>query len=201
LILEFTLAAILVELTPGPNMTWLAVVGTSRGRSTALFAVAGIALGLAVAALIAGTSLAAIFATMPKLFDVLRWLGTLYLFYLAWDSWKDASTQTGPSAGTARQAFGQGLLSNILNPKAYVFYLAVLPRFIDKTAEVPAQLLLLSAIYVAVATFIHTGIALISGSAADWLVSSPQAIATRRILAVCIALAAIWFFLSTGDLK
>jgi hypothetical protein len=82
LILEFTLAAILIELTPGPNMTWLAVVGTSRGRSTALAAVAGIALGLAVAAAIAGTSLAAIFARIPQLFDILRWLGTLYLFCL-----------------------------------------------------------------------------------------------------------------------
>jgi threonine/homoserine/homoserine lactone efflux protein len=69
---SFLLAAILIELTPGPNMTWLAVLGASRGRAVALFAVAGIALGLSIAALVAGLGLTALFNQVPALYGLLR---------------------------------------------------------------------------------------------------------------------------------
>jgi threonine/homoserine/homoserine lactone efflux protein len=199
--LEFALAALVIELTPGPNMTWLAVLGSSRGRNAALAAVAGIAIGLSLAAAIAGTSLAAVFSQYPQLFLALRWLGTLYLLYLAWDAWRDADGASAPSASNARQAFRQGLITNILNPKAYLFYIAVLPNFVERGANVVSQLVLLSAIYVAIATSIHAGIALLSGSLADWLASSPQAVVIRKALAVIIAAASIWFFFSTGVMK
>jgi threonine/homoserine/homoserine lactone efflux protein len=199
--LEFALAALLIELTPGPNMTWLAVLGSSRGRNAALAAVAGIAIGLTVAAAIAGTSLATVFSQYPQLFLALRWLGTLYLLYLAWDAWRDADGASAPSASNARQAFRQGLITNILNPKAYLFYIAVLPNFVERGANVVSQLVLLSAIYVAIATSIHAGIAVLSGSLADWLASSPQAVVIRKALAVVIAAASIWFFFSTGVMK
>lgn len=197
MIWSFLLAAILIEVTPGPNMTWLAVLGASKGRISALAAVAGIALGLAVAAVVAGLGLTALLYEFPALFSGLRWAGTLYLFYLAWDAWRDADGKIELADGSPRQAFVQGLVSNILNPKAYLFYAALLPQFIEPAKDGTQQIFLLSAIYVAVATSIHFAIAMLASSAASWLESSPSARMIRKVLALAIAGAAIWFFSST----
>jgi threonine/homoserine/homoserine lactone efflux protein len=196
-ILQFFIAAILIELTPGPNMTWLAVLGATKGRSRAFAAVAGIALGLAIAAGIAGAGLTALLYEAPALFTGLRWAGTLYLLYLAWEAWQDGGAKSDNSSSTT-QAFQQGLITNILNPKAYLFYAALLPQFVDPARDAAAQIFTLSAIYVTVATVIHSGIALLAGSAASWLENSPNAVVVRKVLAVFIAIAAIWFFYSTG---
>ena len=87
---EFLLTAILIELTPGPNMAWLALLGASRGRIAALGAVAGIALGLAIAGAAAAFGVSALIGKTPWVFQALRWAGALYLLYLAWDAWQQA---------------------------------------------------------------------------------------------------------------
>lgn len=199
--LSFIVASILIELTPGPNMTWLAVMGATRGRAVALAAVAGICLGLAVAALIAGLGITALLYELPWLFTAMRWAGTLYLFYLAWDAWRDADGVSDQTNSTASSAFAQGLVSNVLNPKAYLFYAAMLPQFIDPNLVPSRQIFVLSAVYVAIATVIHAGIAVLSGSIADWLTKSSQAATVKKCLAVLIAATAVWFFYSTGILK
>lgn len=197
MLVSFIIASILIELTPGPNMTWLAVLGASRGRATALAAVAGVCLGLAIAALVAGLGLTAILTEFPALFQILRWGGTLYLFYLAWEAWRDGDGDISHTNATRGVAFRQGLISNILNPKAYLFYAAMLPQFISGGMSLPAEVALLSAIYVVIATAIHSCIAVLAGSAATFLETSPQAVTIRRGLAILIAAAAVWFFYST----
>lgn len=198
--LAFVLAALIIELTPGPNMTWLAITGTSRGRLTALAAVAGIALGLSLAGFVAALGLAAIIARTPWLFLALRWAGSLYLLYLAWDAWRDSVVTPSQGGNSTAKAFLQGLLSNCLNPKAYIFYAAILPQFIDPDQAISGQLFLLTAIYVAVATAVHTAIAVTSGSLTGWLDSTPRAVILRRCLAVATAAIAVWFFIATGAL-
>jgi threonine/homoserine/homoserine lactone efflux protein len=194
---SFIIAAIMIELTPGPNMTWLAVLGASRGRTAALAAVAGIALGLAVAAIVAGVGLSALLYQFPVLFEALRWAGTLYLFYLAYDAWVDADAAISLAEGPVSRNFVQGVLSNTLNPKAYLFYAAILPQFVEPARDGPSQIATLSAIYVSIATIIHAGIAVMAGQAAEFLKWSPNAVLLRKVLAVLIAAAAVWFFIST----
>jgi threonine/homoserine/homoserine lactone efflux protein len=194
---SFFLAATLIELTPGPNMTWLAVLGATRGRLVALSAVAGIALGLAIAATVAGVGLTTLLIEAPALLTALRWAGTLYLLYLAWDAWRDADVNHESESLSPWQGFMQGLVTNVLNPKAYLFYAAVLPQFIVAGAPPMAQIVSLSATYIVIATAIHAGIALLAGSAARWLRTSPIARVIRRALALLIAATAVWFFYST----
>ncbi len=196
----FIVTSIVIELTPGPNMTWLAVLGATRGRAAALSAVAGICIGLAFAGLVAGTGLSAILAAFPALLSALRWAGTLYLFYLAYDAWQDSGEQHLDADQPASVYFVQGLVSNALNPKAYLFYAAILPQFLNPAGDPMGQVIYLTMIYVGVATAIHGIIALLSGGLADWLSRSPSAKTVRRILAIAIAIAAIWFFISTGNL-
>jgi threonine/homoserine/homoserine lactone efflux protein len=194
---SFFMAAVLIELTPGPNMTWLAVHGADHGWLSALAAVAGIAIGLALAAVLTGLGLSALIQSFPVLFEALRWAGTLYLLYLAYDAWRDADEQQSQSSVSKWKSFTQGILTNLLNPKAYLFYAAILPQFVDANKSPVQQLVLLSAIYVSVATAIHTFIALAAGSAAAWLRTSPSARMVRKILAIGIACAAAWLFYST----
>jgi len=197
--LAFIIAATLIELTPGPNMTWLAVLGATRGRKPALAAVAGIGLGLTLAGLVAGLGLTLLFQAFPSLLTALRYAGTFYLFYLAYDAWQD-STKPPQVAARSHSAFlVQGFVSNALNPKAYLFYAAILPQFLT-TANQTREIALLTAIYVVVATSIHFFIALAAGSLADWLAHAPQAQTLRRAMALAIAAAAIWFFISTGHM-
>ncbi len=198
--LGFLLTAIVIELTPGPNMTWLAVLGATRGRAAALSAIAGICLGLALAGFVAGLGLTVLFDSYPSLITSLRIAGTLYLFYLAYDAWIDAGGGEAVTVKSNSAYFTQGFISNALNPKAYLFYVAILPQFLNVPDHPTQMLALLTAIYVVVATTIHAGIALAAGNMADWLAHSAQAKLLRRGLAVAIAAAAIWFFISTGRL-
>ena len=198
MLLEFLAAAVLIELTPGPNMAWLALLGASRGRVAALAAVAGVALGLSIAGAAAAFGVSALIGTTPWLFQALRWAGSLYLLYLAWDSWRDsAAPQETQFDEPLRRYFGQGLLSNMLNPKAYLVFAAVLPQFVNPIQPLLTQLITLSALYVAVATVIHAAIAMLAGSFNSFFADRARARMLGQVFALLLAAVAIWFFYAT----
>lgn len=198
MLLEFLGAPVLIELTPGPNMAWLALLGASRGRIAALAAVAGVSLGLGVAGAAATFGASALISTTPWLFQALRWAGSLYLLYLAWDSWRDSTaSQETQFDEPLRRYFGQGLLSNMLNPKAYLVLAAVLPQFVDPAQPLLAQLITLSALYFAVATIIHATIAMLAGSFNRFFADQARARMLGRVFALLLAAIAIWFFYAT----
>lgn len=199
MIAEFILAALLIELTPGPNMGWLALLAARRGRMVGLAAVAGVALGLALAGVAAALGLALILQATPWLFQLLRWAGALYLVYLAWDAWRDAEAKVdGETGEPVRHYFSQGLISNILNPKAYLFYAAVLPRFLPGDGAAWSDIATLTAIYVTVATLVHGTIVALAGSAGTVLNNNRRRKWLGRSAAVLLLLMAIWFFWSTN---
>ncbi|WP_290806502.1 LysE family transporter, partial [Aquidulcibacter sp.] len=80
--MEFLLVVALLELTPGPNMAWLATLTLDKGRAAGLQALTGIALGLALYLMAAIAGLGALMAAQPQLLAGLRWLGVAYLVYL-----------------------------------------------------------------------------------------------------------------------
>jgi threonine/homoserine/homoserine lactone efflux protein len=96
-------------------------------------------------------------------------------------------------------AFRRGLITNLLNPKAAVFYVAVLPEFVRSGGgPVMAQTLVLSAVYVSVATVIHSGIVVLAGTLQSKIATSDSRRTVRRLLALALAMIAIWFALTTG---
>ena len=197
-IASFALTALIVELTPGPNMAWLALVSASEGRRPGYAAVAGVALGLAVVGLLSSLGLAALIASYPPAYQALRWAGVAYLLYLAWEGWREAGTaETGPAPGAPLVLwFRRGLITNLLNPKAAVFYIAVLPEFLP-TAATTIEVLNLSAIYVAVATAIHALIVTAAGSAHALLADPTRERRIRRALSLALAAVAIWLLAKT----
>src|SRR6185369_6227799 len=122
----FLLAVLVLELTPGPNMAYLATLALSRGRAAGLIATAGIAFGLAVHAAVAGLGAGVLIQQYPLLYDVLRWIGVCYLLYLAWDGWrseKEISPERADLVIMAGPLLLRGFLSNVFNPKSVLFFL------------------------------------------------------------------------------
>jgi threonine/homoserine/homoserine lactone efflux protein len=136
-------------------------------------------------------------------YDALRWAGVLYLLWLAWEAWA-AEREVSPAAFANHAlspgiAFRRGLVTNLLNPKAAVFYVAVLPEFIRiSQGSVMSQTLLLSAIYVAIATFIHVVIVVLANHLQSTIKTPETRRTMRRVLAVLLAGIAIWFAVSTN---
>jgi threonine/homoserine/homoserine lactone efflux protein len=194
----FALTALIVELTPGPNMTYLAMVAATEGRRQGYAAVAGVALGLGIVGLIAALGVASLIAASPLAYQVLRWAGAAYLLWLAWQGWRGAeATEAGTEAGSPLSVwFGRGLITNLLNPKAAVFYVAVLPGFLAPDAGVIGAVTL-SAVYVAVATAIHAAIVTAAGTAAGWLGKGSASTLLRRVLSTALVGVAAWFILKT----
>lgn len=196
----YALAVLVIELTPGPNMAWLAILSATEGRRAGLAATAGVALGLLAIGVAAALGLAALIAGSPVLYDLLRWAGVLFLLYLAIEGWR-AAGESSPSrlqdTGALRH-FTRGFLINALNPKAGLFFVAVLPEFIDPAQPIAPQAALLTLVSVAIATAIHLGIVALSGSAQAFLADEARSLIARRILAVLLALIAVWLFFSTA---
>ena len=193
LLSAFALTAFAIELTPGPNMVWLAIVAATDGRRAGYAAIAGVALGLSVIGIAAAWGMAAVIAASPFAYQALRWAGVAYLLWLAWDGWRGADDPPEHAAlgSSLARYFQRGMITNLLNPKAFLFYITVLPGFLAQPAGLTDSLLL-TAVYIAIATAIHALIVTGAGTARDWLSPGTRAITIRRGLALALVAVAIW---------
>ena len=93
--------------------------------------------------------------------------------------------------------FLRGLVTNLLNPKAGIFYLAVLPTFVNESRPLLAQTITLSAIYVAVATAVHSAVVLLADIARPWLEDQERSVIIRRVFSLLLVAIAIWLLFAT----
>jgi threonine/homoserine/homoserine lactone efflux protein len=191
---EFLTAAIVMEVTPGPNMTWLALLSAREGRAAGLMAVAGIAAGLSLLAVIAATGAAALIDAWPALYDILRWGGVLFLLYLAWEAW------VGEKPGAARddkgRHFWRGLIANLLNPKAVAVFVVMIPGFAGP-ANAAAQITM-TLTYLGIATLAHVLIVAFAGSFEKALADPRRERLVRRTFALALVGVAVWFAAGSG---
>lgn len=199
----FAFTSLIIELTPGPNMAYLAALSLARGVRAGLAAVAGIAIGLGVYGIAAAFGVAALIDGSRWLYETLRWAGVAYLLWLAWEGWaRESETSPGKAKDDivpAWTAFRRGLITNLLNPKAALFYIATLPRFVDASAGyLVQQTLVLSLVYVAIATLVHLGIVLLATQLAAVIQTPDARRRGRRILSLALVGIAVWFALTTA---
>ncbi|MGA0606983.1 LysE family translocator [Phenylobacterium sp. VNQ135] len=160
-LLPFIAAALIVELTPGPNMGYLAVVAARQGRRAGLVTVAGVTAGLALCLLASIGGLVELLAARPSLLAGLRWVGVAYFLWLAVDAWRASTAAAAGEPVTDGRLFTRGLIVNLLNPKALLLYVALLPGFLEAgRGRVEVQALLLGLIHIAIAVAVHLGIVL-----------------------------------------
>lgn len=194
LLVPFLLAVLLIELTPGPNMGYLAIVAGQWGRRAGFATVLGVTAGLTVYMLAAVFGLSEIILRVGWLYDLLRWAGVAFLLWLAFDTWRGGAPDPG-SAEDVRPSrtslMTRGFLANVLNPKAAVFYIALLPGFTDPRRDFASQALMLGLIHIAVSLVVHSGIVLGAARAQRYVAAGGAVRRTRLRIAFALALAAI----------
>ena len=164
-LLAFIAACILLGLTPGPNMSLIVANTLTTGLGAGLYTLAGTTTGLALLVGAAVMGMSSIMVFMSEWFDVLRWVGALYLVYLGarqlWQFWRQhrGSLAVVPAAGG--NCFLQGLLVSLSNPKVMLFLGAFLPQFIDPGTAAVGQLTLLAVLFVVVLAAVDIGYTLV----------------------------------------
>ena len=194
-VLPFLVGVALIELTPGPNMGWLALVSLGRGRLAGFAAVAGVTVGLAVWMLAAAFGLTQMLLIWPPLYQMIRWAGVIFLLWLAWEAWRPEATpgDAGPDVRTMRGLFLRGMTANLLNPKAAVFYVALLPTFMRPDHGSPlTQALTLGGLHLVVAVAIHAIIVTGAAGAGAAVMRRMQGPVLRAVMAGGIAVVALW---------
>lgn len=194
-LLPFLAAVILMEITPGPNMGWLALVSLSQGRTAGLAAVAGITLGLSLWMVAAAFGLTEVVMRWPALYQAIRWAGVLFLLYLAWDAWRstDATARQTPEPALRQQLFRRGLIGNLLNPKAALLYVVLLPGFMRPGYGAPlVQALALGSVHIGVSIVVHSAIVLTASRAGGSLLTRQQSPVMRTLMALSLVAVAAW---------
>lgn len=184
-LLLFAGAALLMVLTPGPNMIYLISRSICQGRAAGVVSLFGVVAGFFVHMLAAAIGLSAIFLAVPLAYELLKGLGALYLLWLAWEAVKPGARspfepRTLPP-DSPRRLFLMGFLTNLLNPKVAVFYLSIFPQFIDTArGAVFLQSLTLGVTQIGVSFAVNLLIALSAAGIAGWFARNPFWLATQR---------------------
>lgn len=187
-LLAFSLIALGMVLTPGPNMIYLVSRSICQGRAAGLVSLGGIAVGLMVYLLCAVLGITALFMAVPLAYDALRVGGALYLLYLAWQALRPGGRSPFELCELAqdspRRLFSMGLFTALLNPKIAVLYLSLLPQFIQPHdhGSVMTQSLLLGSLQIATSISINGLIVLAAGSIAAFLARRPRWQVAQRML-------------------
>lgn len=177
----FVLSGVLLNITPGPDTAYIvgrsAQIGWRGGAAAAL----GISAGCLVHVFAAAIGLSALLATSSVAFTAIKWIGAAYLIYtgikMLLTQAASPATVTVPRATTLRQVFWQGALTNALNPKVALFFLAFLPQFVD--AEAPGKALafvVLGLIFIGTGTLWGLGVAAFAAKAAGRIRQSGRAL-------------------------
>ena len=152
--LNFLITSLIVVLIPGTGVVFTVSAGLTQGRRASVFAALGCTAGILphLAATVLGLS--AVMHTSALAFELLKYAGVAYLFYLAFATWRDTSVfavdDKAPRNASARSLVTKAFLLNILNPKLTIFFLAFLPQFVAPDSAAPLlHLLLLSGVFMA----------------------------------------------------
>jgi threonine/homoserine/homoserine lactone efflux protein len=172
------LTALGMVLTPGPNMVYLVSRSISQGRTAGLISLAGTGVGFLVYMSMANLGLAIVFVAVPWLYIGFKSVGVGYLGYLAWQALKPGGRGVFEVRELRRDSafrlFRMGLITNLLNPKAAVMYLALIPQFVDLGAgDATAQGFALGTIQITVSMGVNALIILGAGSVARFLSARP----------------------------
>jgi threonine/homoserine/homoserine lactone efflux protein len=186
-LLGFALVSLGLVLTPGPNMIYLISRSITQGGAAGIVSLGGVALGFVFYMLCAAFGISALLLAVPYAYDALRLAGAAYLLWLAWQVVKPGGrspfqvkklTVDGP-----KKLFAMGFVTNLLNPKIAMLYLALLPQFIDPAAgSVLTQSLVFGSIQTVISVSVNAMIALAAGSIALFLGQRPTWLLVQRYL-------------------
>jgi threonine/homoserine/homoserine lactone efflux protein len=186
-LLAFALVCLGIVLTPGPNMIYLISRSLTQGPAAGIVSLGGVALGFLFYMLCAAFGITALLLAIPYAYDALRLAGAAYLLWLAWQAMKPGGRSPFQvrklAVDSPQKLFAMGLVTNLLNPKIAMLYLALLPQFIDPAqGSVLVQSLVLGSIQTAISVSVNAVIALSAGAITLFLSTRPSWLLIQRYL-------------------
>src|SRR5215510_3824066 len=175
----FALLSLGMVLTPGPNMIYLISRSITQGAAAGIVSLGGVALGFVFYMLCAAFGITALLLAVPFVYDALRLAGAGYLAWLAWQAVKPGGRSPFQvrklAIDSPRKLFAMGFVTNLLNPKIAMLYLALLPQFIDPAAgSVLLQSVVFGTIQIIISVSVNALIALTAGSITGFLAQRPM---------------------------
>lgn len=165
--LTFLFAAFMLNIAPGPDMLYVIGRSLGQGRKAGIVSALGIFVGCWVHILAAAFGIAALLRSSPVAFNMVRYAGAAYLVYLGTKMIVQRSNlaQQQPKPASLTSIFRQGVITNVLNPKVALFFLAFLPQFVGAhRGSVVWQILLLGLIFNVGGTAVNLGVAYAGGT-------------------------------------
>lgn len=184
---EYLVAAIIIIIAPGPSVLFVIARAIAWGRKISILTVAGNVLGSFVLSTLVALGVGPILQKWHITYIAVQWAGGLYLVYLGIDAIRKRAvhaadmTNKGPLTPTAGQSIRDGFWVGVLNPKAIVFFAAVLPQFVDiDGGRVTIQLIFLGLVFCVLAFFSDGSWGLLAGTARAWLATNNKRLERLR---------------------
>lgn len=179
-ILAFALAALVLVISPGPNMIYLISRSITQGKKAAIISLMGVIFGFLLHILLVSTGLTAILFAVPLAYSILKLSGVGYLLYLAYQAIRPNSgnvfeVKNDLKKDKPAKLFSIGFLTNVLNPKVAIFYVSFFPQFIQPGyGPVAVQSLQLGVIHIIVCFAVHFSIIMLASRAALFFAKKPS---------------------------
>jgi len=184
--IAFLITTLIVVATPGTGALYTIAAGISWGKRASLIAAVGCTLGILPHMIAAIAGLAAVLYSSSLAFQSLKYLGVVYLLYLAVKTYRDRSelaVQNTVEARSAGRVIGHAILINVLNPKLTVFFFAFLPQFVDPGGpNATLRMIGLSAVFMAVTLIVFAGYGLFAATVRRQVISRPRVVTWMRRL-------------------
>ena len=183
----FAVAALLMAVTPGPNMIYLISRSICQGRTAGVVSWLGVVVGFTVHMFSASIGLTALFMAVPLGYELLKFAGALYLFWLAWQAVRPGARSPFEAkhlpSQPPRKLFMMGILTSILNPKVAIFYLSVLPQFIaPETGSLLTQSLVLGVTQILIGASVNLAVTIFAASLSVWFARNRLWLSLQRYL-------------------
>jgi homoserine/homoserine lactone efflux protein len=194
--LAFLGASIAISVSPGAGAIQSMATGLTRGVRRGYWSIVGLEIGLMVQLVLVAVGLGAAVANSILAFTVIKWIGVIYLVYLAVRQWRTATRDLREQMGQGGDGrigalLLRGFLVNVTNPKGLVFLLAVLPQFVVPTAPLLPQYLIISATMVAVDLVVMGAYTGLASRLLRWLHTARQQTMLNRTFSALFAAAAV----------
>ncbi|MBF0709118.1 LysE family translocator [Alkalihalobacillus hwajinpoensis] len=202
IILSFLLAAVLLTVMPGPDNLFVLAQSITQNKQAGIATSLGLCSGLLVHISAATLGISALLYQSTLAFSIVKFSGAAYLLFMAYEAFKDSGSAAKPLSQPSRPYFSlyrKGIVMNILNPKVSLFFLALLPPFVNQQANSPAlQMLILGGVFILQAFLIFSAISFFAGKIAFYVVEN-HALARKFNLAKALLLALIGLQIAFSD--
>lgn len=192
----FLIASMAIIIVPGPSVLFTLARGVAWGRAVAVLTVLGNSLGTLTMSVIVAVGLGPLLAHSKALSTVLQLAGGLYLLWLGSSAFRhrhahaQAMTEREAERPSSLHVVRQGYVVGLLNPKSLIFFAAVFPHFVNRSAgDVTGQLLLLGGLFSVLAFCSDSTWGVIAGTAREWLSGSTARLVVLRTIGACVMMA------------